>query len=79
MDRGYKCKKCGEHVGLGRKCKKGCSMLSGNLIIDCIEIPIKEEENWDYINSKMKKDIYGKIICQERQLNSMIISRCLNG
>lgn len=42
VDNGYRCRECNEKVALGRKCKKGCSMLSENLVIDVIKKPINQ-------------------------------------
>jgi len=43
-DNGYKCKECGSKVSLGGKCKKGCSMKPGNLIIDVVTYVEVEED-----------------------------------
>jgi hypothetical protein len=49
-DNGYKCKECGSKVSLGWKCKKGCSMKPGNLIIDVVT----------YV--ELEEDVIGKLI-----------------
>lgn len=43
-DNGHKCKECGSKVSLGKKCKKGCSMKPGNLIIDVVTYVELEED-----------------------------------